>query len=54
MDIDRVQRVAEITVGTPSIRMIGLHMHIGSQITSSEPYASAVAKGVKLIDQLPA
>jgi diaminopimelate decarboxylase len=32
--------------------MIGIHMHIGSQITTTEPYASAVAKGVELVDRL--
>jgi diaminopimelate decarboxylase len=32
--------------------MIGMHMHIGSQITSVEPYAGAVAKGVELIETL--
>ena len=36
----------------PSIRMIGLHMHIGSQITTTEPYAGAVTKGVELIGRL--
>ena len=35
-----------------SVRMIGMHMHIGSQITTVEPYAGAVAKGVELIDRL--
>ena len=39
-------------VAIPSIRMIGMHMHIGSQITSTEPYAGAVAKGVELIGRL--
>ena len=29
-----------------------MHMHIGSQITSTEPYAGAVAKGVELIGRL--
>jgi diaminopimelate decarboxylase len=29
-----------------------LHMHIGSQITTTEPYAGAVAKGVELIGRL--
>ena len=29
--------------------MIGMHMHIGSQITTVEPYAGAVAKGVEII-----
>ena len=32
--------------------MIGMHMHIGSQITTIEPYAGAVAKGVELIGRL--
>jgi diaminopimelate decarboxylase len=52
MDIERAQRVAETAVTIPSIRMIGLHMHIGSQITTTEPYAGAVTKGVELIGRL--
>ena len=43
---------AEAAVEIPSIRMIGMHMHIGSQITTTEPYAGAVAKGVELIGRL--
>jgi diaminopimelate decarboxylase len=54
MDIERAVRVAEGAVAIPSIRMIGMHMHIGSQITSTEPYAGAVAKGVELIGRLRA
>jgi diaminopimelate decarboxylase len=52
MDIARTERVAEAAVTISSIRMIGMHMHIGSQITTTEPYAGAVAKGVELIDRL--
>ncbi len=52
MDIARAERVAQAAVAIPSIRMIGIHMHIGSQITSTEPYAGAVAKGVELIGRL--
>lgn len=52
MDIERALRVAESAVGSSSVRMIGIHMHIGSQITTVEPYAGAVAKGVELIDRL--
>ncbi len=54
MDIERAERAAESAVAIPSIRMIGMHMHIGSQITSTEPYAGAVAKGVELIGRLRA
>ncbi len=52
MDIERAARMAEAAVTIPSVRMIGMHMHIGSQITSIEPYAGAVAKGVELIGRL--
>ena len=52
MDIERSLRVAEAAVAIRSVRMIGMHMHIGSQITTTDPYAGAVAKGVELIGQL--
>ncbi len=54
MDIDRSLRLAERVRGIPSVSMIGMHMHIGSQITSVEPYAGAAAKGVELIAKLRA
>jgi diaminopimelate decarboxylase len=38
MDIERTERVARAAVTIPSVRMIGMHMHIGSQITTTEPY----------------
>jgi diaminopimelate decarboxylase len=52
MDVERSLRVAAAAVTMSSVRMIGMHMHIGSQITSTEPYAGAVAKGVELIGRL--
>ena len=52
MDIERSLRVAEAALTMSSVRMIGMHMHIGSQITTTEPYAGAVAKGVEVIGQL--
>jgi len=52
MDIKRSLQVAEAAVAMSSVRMIGMHMHIGSQITTTEPYAAAVAKGVELIGRL--
>ncbi len=52
MDIARSLRVAEAALAMSSVRMIGMHMHIGSQITTTDPYAGAVAKGVKVIGQL--
>ena len=52
MDIDRSLRLAEAVAAMPGVSMIGMHMHIGSQITTTEPYGGAVAKGVEIIAQL--
>ncbi|MDR3635838.1 MAG: diaminopimelate decarboxylase [Isosphaeraceae bacterium] len=52
MDIDRALRLAESAVKVSSLSMIGMHMHIGSQITTVEPYAGAVAKGVEIVEKL--
>ena len=52
MDVDRSLRLAEVAAKVPSVRMIGMHMHIGSQITTVEPYAGAVAKGVEIVEKL--
>ncbi len=54
MDIERGERVARSVLAMPGLELIGLHMHIGSQITTVEPYAGAVAKGVDLIARLRA
>jgi diaminopimelate decarboxylase len=52
MDIDRSLALAEVALKLKSVSMIGMHMHIGSQITSSDPYAGAVGKGVEIIARL--
>jgi diaminopimelate decarboxylase len=56
MDIDRSLALARTMAARPdayrNVRLVGLHMHIGSQITTVEPYAGAVAKGVDLIEAL--
>ena len=54
MDIDRSLRLAARVAADKNVTMIGMHMHIGSQITSIEPYSGAVAKGVEIIEQLRA
>jgi diaminopimelate decarboxylase len=52
MDVVRAERVAQTALKISTIRMVGMHMHIGSQITSTEPYAGAITKGVELIGRL--
>ena len=46
MDIERSLRLAAAAVAMmPSVPMIGMHMHIGSQITTVEPYAGRGGQG---------
>nr|UHM21682.1 LysA [Bemisia tabaci] len=52
MDIQRSLLLAEKFKGSESIKMIGIHMHIGSQITTTTPYSSAAAKSVDIITRL--
>lgn len=52
LDIDTVLEVAQGVVGNSSVKVIGLHMHLGSPILSNEPYKQGVAKGLTLIDKL--
>jgi diaminopimelate decarboxylase len=52
LDIDTILDVARGVVGNPNVRVIGLHMHLGSPILSTQPYREGVAKGVWLIEKL--
>jgi diaminopimelate decarboxylase len=52
LDIDTILEVAERVVGHPSLRIVGLHMHLGSPILSAEPYRQGAEKGVRLIAAL--
>jgi len=51
-DIETFLEVAKNVVGNPNVRVIGLHMHLGSPILSATPYQQGVDKGLVLIDQL--
>jgi diaminopimelate decarboxylase len=51
-DIDTILDVARGVVGNPNVQVVGLHMHLGSPILSTQPYREGVAKGVKLIEKL--
>jgi diaminopimelate decarboxylase len=52
LDIDTVLDVARGVVGNTHVRVIGLHMHLGSPILSPEPYRAGAAKGLVLIQRL--
>jgi diaminopimelate decarboxylase len=52
LDIDTILDVARGVVGNPHVRIIGLHMHLGSPILSTQPYREGAAKGLVLIQRL--
>src|SRR5438552_4997491 len=52
LDIDTVLEVAQGVLGHPNLKVIGVHMHLGSPILSSEPYRQGAAKAVVLVKQL--
>ncbi len=54
MDIERALRASETVLNLQEVSMIGLHMHIGSQITTAAPYADAAKRAAELIGQLRA
>ena len=54
MDIDRSLALAGRSKGLASVEMIGVHMHIGSGLLTTDPYTSATGKAVDIIARLRA
>jgi diaminopimelate decarboxylase len=52
LDIEHILEVAQAVVGNPHVKIVGLHMHLGSPILSSQPYREGVQKGLGLIDKM--
>jgi diaminopimelate decarboxylase len=52
LDIDTVLEFAQKVVNNAHVKVVGLHMHLGSPILSAEPYRQGVEKGLILIDKL--
>jgi diaminopimelate decarboxylase len=52
LDIDTVLEFAQNVVRHPHIKIVGLHMHLGSPILKTEPYGQGIEKGLKLIKTL--
>jgi diaminopimelate decarboxylase len=52
LDIDRARNLARSLPGRPGVRLTGLHVHIGSQITEVEPYVEAVRRLLDLASEL--
>ncbi|HYT95254.1 MAG TPA: diaminopimelate decarboxylase [Gemmataceae bacterium] len=52
LDIDTVLEFAQKMVDHPHVRIVGLHMHLGSPILTTAPYKQGADKGLVLIEQL--
>jgi diaminopimelate decarboxylase len=52
LDIDTVLEFAQRVVDFPSIKVVGIHMHLGSPILKTDPYKQGIEKGLVLIDKL--
>jgi diaminopimelate decarboxylase len=50
--LDRLEAVYETAGQLPNIRLRGIQMHIGSQITAARPFAEAIAKVAPLVREL--
>jgi diaminopimelate decarboxylase len=52
LDIDSVLEFAAGVLGNPHVRVVGVHMHLGSPIITTQPYKEGAEKGLRLIEQL--
>jgi diaminopimelate decarboxylase len=52
LDIDSVLEFAQQVVDNPHVRVVGLHMHLGSPILSAQPYKMGLEKGLVLVERL--
>jgi diaminopimelate decarboxylase len=52
LDIDTVVEFAQGVVANPHLRVVGLHMHLGSPIVDPKPYREGLEKGVVLVERL--
>ncbi len=52
LDIETVLDVARGILGKPGVKVVGLHMHLGSPILSADPYRMGAEKGLRLISEL--
>jgi len=49
LDIETILEVSARAVGHPGLSIVGLHMHLGSPILKSDPYAAGAGKAIHLI-----
>jgi len=54
IDRDDAAEAFRIAAVHPSLEPAGMHLHVGSQITSVEPYRQAIAAALELVDEVEA
>ncbi len=52
IDFKSAKQIIFLARGFSHVKICGLHIHIGSQITTSEPFVAAITKVIKFIRQL--
>jgi diaminopimelate decarboxylase len=52
LDIERTKRLAATIAGRPGVRLVGVHVHMGSQITHVEPYVEMASRLLALAREL--
>ncbi|MEW5758075.1 MAG: diaminopimelate decarboxylase [Candidatus Omnitrophota bacterium] len=52
IDFDNAYRILFLRKNFSNVKICGLHIHIGSQITESEPFVAAINKVVRFINML--
>lgn len=52
LDIETVLEVSQKLVGHPHVKIVGLHMHLGSPILTTAPYREGIGKGRVLIERM--
>jgi diaminopimelate decarboxylase len=52
LDIDTVLEFAQKVVDNPHVKIVGLHMHLGSPILKTDPYRQGIEKGQTLVERL--
>src|SRR5262245_31973687 len=46
LDIESILDAAKGVVGNPHVKVVGLHMHLGSPIITTQPYREGIEKGL--------
>jgi D-ornithine/D-lysine decarboxylase len=52
IDVNEAMAAYGLAAQLPNIKVVGMHYHIGSQITDVEPYVAALDRGLALIERI--